>query len=31
MVFKIETEYWDVLREIIITKNPESKDAFNTN
>lgn len=30
MVFKIETEYWDVLKEIIITKNPESKDTFNS-
>jgi len=28
MVFKIEDKYWNTLRDILITKNPSSKDSF---
>lgn len=28
MVFEIQEKYWNTLRDILITKNPESKDSF---
>ena len=29
MVFKIEEKFWNILQDILITKNPKSKDLFN--
>jgi hypothetical protein len=28
MVFKIEAEYWNILREMIVTENPDSEVFF---